>query len=223
MNFDDYIQQLLGNRNPQGNMLTGVSTAPNFYNQAQNNDYYNNPYRRQDSIDAGMAKKLADEQELARQLGIPANTGMLAGDSGGYDSPTASEGVDMGVDAGLGGPGGNTQGGGPAMSPAEAANIGLGLFGLNPLGIAASFAIHSFNQPAPPTTNTPMAVANNGRANAIPVDPHVQAAAASAAAAAQASNVAEGGGGYSGPGGVGGSGVSAGGGNAAGGFGIGGW
>ena len=80
MNFDDYIQQLLGNRNPQGNMLTGVSTAPNFYNQAQNNDYYNNPYRRQDSIDAAMAKKLADEQALAQQLGVG---GMMSGGGGG--------------------------------------------------------------------------------------------------------------------------------------------
>lgn len=81
MNFNDYIQELLGNPNPKGNMLTGVSTTPNFYNQAQNNDYYNNPFRRQDSIDAAMAKKLADEQALARQLGIPTTTGMLGGGS----------------------------------------------------------------------------------------------------------------------------------------------
>ena len=83
MNFDDYIQQLLGNRNPQGNMLTGVSTAPNFYNQAQNNDYYNNPFRRQDSIDAGMAKKLADEQALAQQLGLSNAGGMMSGGGNG--------------------------------------------------------------------------------------------------------------------------------------------
>jgi len=83
MNFDDYIQQLLGNRNPQGNMLTGVSTAPNFYNQAQNNDYYNNPFRRQDSIDAAMAQKLADEQALAQQLGLSNAGGMMSGGGGG--------------------------------------------------------------------------------------------------------------------------------------------
>ena len=81
MNFDDYIQQLLGNVNPQGNMLTGVSTTPNFYTQAQNNDYYDNRFRRQDSIDAAMAKKLADEQALAQQLGV--GGGMMSGGGGG--------------------------------------------------------------------------------------------------------------------------------------------
>jgi hypothetical protein len=80
--FDNFIQEMLGNRNPQGNMLTGVSTTPNFYTQAQNNDYYNNPFRKQDSIDAAMAKKLADEQALAQQLGV--GGGMM---SGGGDSP----------------------------------------------------------------------------------------------------------------------------------------
>ena len=82
--FDNFIQEMLGNRNPQGNMLTGVSTTPNFYNQAQNNDYYNNPFRRQDSIDAAMAKKLADEQALAQQLGLSNADGMM---SSGGDSP----------------------------------------------------------------------------------------------------------------------------------------
>ena len=81
--FDNFIQELLGNRNPQGNMLTGVSTTPNFYNQAQNNDYYNNPFRRQDSIDAAMAKKLADEQALAQQLGLSNAGGMMSGGGGG--------------------------------------------------------------------------------------------------------------------------------------------
>ena len=80
--FDNFIQEMLGNRNPQGNMLTGVSTAPNFYTQAQNNDYYDNRFRRQDSIDAGMAQKLADEQALARQLGIP-SAGMMSNGGGG--------------------------------------------------------------------------------------------------------------------------------------------
>ena len=81
--FDNFIQEMLGNRNPQGNMLTGVSTAPNFYNQAQNNDYYNNPFRRKDSIDAAMAKKLADEQALAQQLGLSNAGGMMSGGGGG--------------------------------------------------------------------------------------------------------------------------------------------
>ena len=78
--FDNFIQEMLGNRNPQGNMLTGVSTPSNFYTEAQNNDYYNNPYRQQDSIDAAMAKKLADEQALAQQLGVG---GMMSGGGGG--------------------------------------------------------------------------------------------------------------------------------------------
>ena len=89
MNFDSYIQALLGNPNPKGNMLTGVSTTPNFYNQAQNNDYYNNRFRKQnsiDSIDAAMAKKLADEQALAQQLGLSNAGGMMSGGGGGGDS-----------------------------------------------------------------------------------------------------------------------------------------
>ena len=82
--FDNFIQEMLGNRNPQGNMLTGVSTPSNFYTEAQNNDYYNNRFRKQDSIDAAMAQKLADEQALAQQLGLSNAGGMM---SGGGDSP----------------------------------------------------------------------------------------------------------------------------------------
>ena len=167
MNFDDYIQQLLGNRNPQGNMLTGVSTAPNFYNQAQNNDYYNNPFRRQDSIDAAMAQKLADEQALARQLGIPVATGMLGAEGG--DSPTeggtpnGSFGLGMGVDgvdAGLGGPGS-----GVGMSPDQGGLLGSilgGLFGMPMIGYQAG----KYASTSTPTTNTPPAVVNAAIQNA---------------------------------------------------------
>jgi hypothetical protein len=87
--FDNFIQEMLGNRNPQGNMLTGVSTTPNFYNQAQNNDYYDNRFRKQDSIDAAMAKKLADEQALAQQLGV--GGGMMSGGGGSEMSLTADQ------------------------------------------------------------------------------------------------------------------------------------
>ena len=195
--FDNFIQEMLGNRNPQGNMLTGVSTAPNFYNQAQNNDYYNNPFRRQDSIDAAMAKKLADEQELARQLGIPANTGMLAGDSGGYDSPTASDAIDMGGDAGLGGPGGNVDGTAPNMGGVIGAVLG-GLFGLNPvLGYQLGKSLTP-NAPVAPTTNTPVTpVAPVPLTRSLQAPPSAQAQAqanaqanAAAVAAAQSSGSA---------------------------------
>ena len=194
--FDNFIQEMLGNRNPQGNMLTGVSTAPNFYNQAQNNDYYNNPFRRQDSIDAGMAKKLADEQALARQLGIPtttATTGMFGGDSsGGYDGNSpASDAIDMGGDAGLGGPGGNVGGTGSNMGGVIGAVLG-GLFGLNP---AIGYQLGtSLTPPAPttPTTNTPQAVA----------DAAVEAEAIGAEAAAVAAAIGAGGAGIEGGGAV---------------------
>ena len=84
MNFDDYIQELLGNPNPKGNMLTGVSTpTDNFYTQALTSDYYNNRFKRPDSIDAGIAKKVEDEKTLYKLLGLPTTTGMLGGDSGG--------------------------------------------------------------------------------------------------------------------------------------------
>jgi hypothetical protein len=241
MNFDDYIQQLLGNRNPQGNMLTGVSTTPNFYNQAQNNDYYNNPYRQQDSIDAAMAKKLADEQALAQQLGIPNAGGMMSGGGGGdsevsltpdqiayFDAETGMErdarmnnifnGITAPIAGLLGGP------------------IGYSLAGLMPNNAPVYSGRNDYSTRSPDAIRQQIQAeqaqaaqaaaqaAVNAQAKAIPVDPGIRAAInAQARAAAQASNVAEGGGGYSGPGGVGGSGVSEGGGRAAGGFGIGGW
>jgi hypothetical protein len=88
--FDDYIQELLGNPNPKGNMLTGASApTDNFYTQALTSDYYNNRFKRPDSIDAGIAKRVEDEKTLYKLLGLPTTTGMLGGDSGGYDGPNS--------------------------------------------------------------------------------------------------------------------------------------
>ena len=93
MNFDSYIQTLLGNPNPKGNMLTGVSTpTDNFYTQALTSDYYNNQFKRPDSIDAGIAKRVEDEQALAQQLRLPTTSGMFdSGSGGGGDSPSPIE------------------------------------------------------------------------------------------------------------------------------------
>jgi hypothetical protein len=88
--FDNFIQEMLGNRNPQGNMLTGVSTpTDNFYTQALTSDYYNNRFKRPDSIDAGIAKRVEDEKTLYKLLGLPTASGMLGGGSGGGDSPSS--------------------------------------------------------------------------------------------------------------------------------------
>ena len=88
--FDDYIQELLGNPNPKGNMLTGASApTDNFYTQALTSDYYNNRFKRPDSIDAGIAKRVEDEKTLYKLLGLPTASGMLGGDSGGYDGPNS--------------------------------------------------------------------------------------------------------------------------------------
>ena len=84
MNFDTYIQELLGNPNPKGNMLTGVSTpTDNFYTQALTSDYYNNRFKRPDSIDAGIAKRVEEDKTLYKLLGLPTASGMLGGGGGG--------------------------------------------------------------------------------------------------------------------------------------------
>lgn len=92
MNFDDYIQELLGNPNPKGNMLTGASApTDNFYTQALTSDYYNNRFKRPDSIDAGIATRVEEDETLYKLLGLPTTTGMLGSDSGGgYDGPNNS-------------------------------------------------------------------------------------------------------------------------------------
>ena len=62
MNFDDYIQQLLGNVNPQGNMFTGLSSMPPSNNNPAVNN--NNPFSVQNAIDA---RNAAEAQEAANQ------------------------------------------------------------------------------------------------------------------------------------------------------------
>jgi len=96
MNFDTYIQELLGNPNPKGNMLTGVSTpTDNFYTQALTSDYYNNRFKRPDSINAGIAKRVEEDETLYKLLGLPTTTGMLGGGSdGGGDSPIGTTPTD---------------------------------------------------------------------------------------------------------------------------------
>ena len=94
--FDNYIQELLGNPNPKGNMLTGASApTDNFYTQALTSDYYNNRFKRPDSIDAGIAKRVEDEKTLYKLLGLPTTTGMLGGDSGsGGENPIGTTPTD---------------------------------------------------------------------------------------------------------------------------------
>jgi hypothetical protein len=192
--------------------------------QEQNADYYADPFAYTNNkfgVGTSLDELLKKEGGVEGLFSSPLVSNEGGGDFGGEGgTPNGSFGLGMGVDgvdAGLGGPGS-----GVGMSAQQGGILGgiIGsLFGVPAIGYQVGKTLSE----STPTTNTPMSVANNARANAIPVDPHVQAAAAAVAAAAQASNVAEGGGGYSGPGGVNGSGVSEGGGNAALGFGIGGW
>ena len=76
--FDLFIQELLGNTNPQGNMFTGQ-----FVKDQREDDYYKNPFRMQDSIDEAMRKKLAEE--AAAKAAAAAQSGMLqqGGQNGG--------------------------------------------------------------------------------------------------------------------------------------------
>ena len=62
MNFDDYIQQLLGNVNPQGNMFTGLSSIPSANNIPSVNN--NDPFSVQNAIDA---RNAAAASEAANQ------------------------------------------------------------------------------------------------------------------------------------------------------------
>ena len=96
MNFDTYIQELLGNPNPKGNMLTGVSTpTDNFYTQALTSDYYNNRFKRPDSINAGIAKRVEEDETLYKLLGLPTASGMFGdGSGGGDDSPIGNTPTD---------------------------------------------------------------------------------------------------------------------------------
>ena len=224
MNFDDYIQQLLGNVNPQGNMLTGVSTAPNFYNQAQNNDYYDNRFRRQDSIDVAMAKKLADEQALVQQLGLSNAGGMM---SGGGDSPqtqlTADQiayfdaETDMERDARI-----NNIFNGIAAPIAGLLGgpIGYGLGSLVPNNVPVYSGRDDYS------TRSPELIRQQIQAEQAQAAQAAAQAAVNAQANTMTSFSSDGQGGYNDGGtgvGVGGGSVGAGGGNAAGGYSSGGW
>jgi len=222
--FDNFIQEMLGNRNPQGNMLTGVSTPSNFYTEAQNNDYYNNPFRRQDSIDAAMAKKLADEQALAQQLGIP-NAGMMSGGGGGdsevsltpdqiayFDAETDMEsGARMNnIFSGLAAPIAGLLGG----------PIGYGLAGLVPNSAPVYSGRDNYS------TRSPAAIQQQIQAEQAQAAQAAAQAAVNAQANTMTSFSSDGQGGYNDGGtgvGVGGGSVGAGGGNAAGGYSSGGW
>jgi len=93
--FDNFIQELLGTPNPKGNMFTGASAPTNnFYTQALTSDYYNNQFKRPDSIDAGIATRVEDEKTLYKLLGLPTTTGMLSGDSGGGENPIGTPPTD---------------------------------------------------------------------------------------------------------------------------------
>ena len=83
MNFDDYIQELLGNRNPQGNMFTGLSSMPPSSNTLQANN--SNPFSIQNAIDARNASNVVTAPPVAAitsPVSTPATTGMLGGDGG---------------------------------------------------------------------------------------------------------------------------------------------
>ena len=83
--FNSFIQSLLSNPNPQGGMMGGGGnqTNRNFYDQAGNDAYYQNPYRMQDSIDAGMLKRKEADAAMAAAMGqqMPQTNG---GGSDGY-------------------------------------------------------------------------------------------------------------------------------------------
>jgi hypothetical protein len=90
--FNSFIQSLLSNPNPQGGMMGGGGNQPNrqFYDQAGNDAYYQNPYRMQDSIDAGMLKRKEADAAMAAAMGqqMPqTNGGGGGGDFGMQLSP----------------------------------------------------------------------------------------------------------------------------------------
>jgi hypothetical protein len=89
--FNSFIQSLLSNPSPQGGMMGGGGnqTNRNFYDQAGNDAYYQNPYRMQDSIDAAMLKRKEADAAMAAAMGqqMPVIDG--GGEGGGYDGNNA--------------------------------------------------------------------------------------------------------------------------------------
>tara|TARA_R110000822_G_C15199206_1_gene482194 strand:+ start:119 stop:841 length:723 start_codon:yes stop_codon:yes gene_type:complete len=198
----------------------------------QNTDYYTDPFgytNKKFGVGTPLDELLKKEGSAEGLFSppTPINDSSGGGDFGGFgnDGGTGQTGTTGGMSPNMGGVIGAVLGGLLGVGPM------IGYYGGKALATNANNSAANAMPVDPGVQAAVQAQAQaqaqaavNAQANAMPVDPGIQAAInAQAQAAAQASNVAEGGGGYSGPGGVGGSGVSAGGGNAAGGFGIGGW
>jgi len=163
--FANYVQTLLLNPNPQGNMMTDAEA------------YRADPFRRQNAINANLdaaLKKKQMEEEAARRA---AASGMLAppmygsneegefgfGGDEGQNGGTGGFGLGMdigGVDAGIAGPGA-----GLGMSGQQGGIVGAvlgGLFGMPGLGYQIG---QSVTEDAP-TTVTPQSVVNAAYQNA---------------------------------------------------------
>jgi len=229
--FNSFIQSLLSNPSPQGGMMGGGGNQPNrqFYDQAGNDAYYQNPYRMQDSIDAAMLKRKEADAAMAAAMGqqMPVIDG--GGEGGGYDgnntgfapsgptigSMNAQDAAFAALQA--------TQG----LTPSTAALMGpLGLLGLGGQALANSYLDNQIDAMSNQYGATPAGMFSvsdqNGNVSTVSND-----------ASIAAQNMAEFGiagfgsdGGYSDGGngvGVGGGSVGSGGGNAAGGFSFGGW
>ena len=97
MNFDDYIQQLLGNTNPQGNMFTGLSSMPPSNNTLQTNT--GNPFNIQNAIDA---RNAAEAQNAANQRAGALDAMGMENARGMFESQVLNSG------GGEGGGGGNS-------------------------------------------------------------------------------------------------------------------
>ena len=176
--------------------------------QEQNADYYADPFAYTNnkfgvgtSLDELLKKEGGAEGLFSSPLVSNTGGGNFEGGGG---TPNGSFGLGMGVDgvdAGLGGPGG-----GVGMSPQQGGIVGAVLGGLFGLGQPLGYQLGKSLSTSPPTTNTPMSVANNARANAMPIDPSMQAqidavnAAIGAEAAAVAASIGAGGTGLEGGG-----------------------
>ena len=239
--FDLFIQELLGNTNPKGNMFTGQ-----FVKDQREDDYYKNPFRMQDSIDEAMRKKLAEEA-AAKAAGMLQTEQTQSGSGESSYEPTSSasgynpNAVDMNTDyAGLALMGAGRGAISPQValvSPVMGAMLGAGGmlsdYGWNQFNAqqdanakamanAQNYGYNTFSNSAGnvQTVATPESVAQQtAREFNIPIEE----ARAIVSPPSSSSDSYSGGGSFSGYGGVDGSGVSAGGGNAAGGYGYGGW
>ena len=88
--FANYVQTLLLNPNPQGNMMTDAEA------------YRADPFRRQNAINANLdaaLKKKQMEEEAARAAAAGGGMGMMGGGSGGSDSPMGRNAIQDREDA----------------------------------------------------------------------------------------------------------------------------